>query len=174
MKVTHYRDRKPNGQFAKESIRDGKKKMSLYKQIIWLVFITELMYLGCVYADKVKAEGLEASATPQTTENIEKDKIEIDVLKNIADCESGQRNKHGRAIKGTATHYAKNGQVLLNPNKNGSVDVGIMQINDDVWGRKATELGLNIMEEKDNIAMGEYIHEVRGTQDWYSSKSCWK
>lgn len=90
------------------------------------------------------------------------------VLARIAGCES-QGNP-----KSPGTHFAKNGQVLLSPNKNGSVDVGVMQINDDVWGATATQMGLNITIEKDNRAMAKWIYENRGTEDWSASAKCWR
>jgi len=168
IKIQHYRDRKPNGQFAKDALKGNIKKRSTFSNVIILVFVAELMYLGCVYADKVRASESEVINTVVTIEN------KVPILSRIADCESGERLQNGRAKKGTATHYAKNGQVKLNPNTNGSVDVGHYQINDDVWGKKATEMGLNIMVEKDNKAMAKWIYENRGTEDWYSSKKCWK
>ena len=81
------------------------------------------------------------------------------VLKRIAKCESGDM------------HY-KNGQVIFNANSNGTVDRGRYQIN-SVWDKKATELGLDLSKEKDNESMAMWIYENRGTEDWYSSKSCW-
>lgn len=95
------------------------------------------------------------------------------VLSRIADCESGVRNASGRSVTGSASQYDKNGQVVMRPNKNGSVDVGIMQINVATWGMKATALGYDLTSESDNKAMALWIYENRGTEDWYSSKSCW-
>ena len=89
------------------------------------------------------------------------------VLDRIAGCESEGNPKS----KGS--HYDRNGQVRLNANTNKSVDIGIMQINNQAWGKKATELGYNLMIEEDNKAMGKWIYANRGTQDWYSSKTCW-
>lgn len=82
------------------------------------------------------------------------------ILKRIAECESGN------------THYRKDGQVIFNPNSNGTVDVGKYQIN-TVWNTKATELGLDLTKEEDNEEMAEWIYANRGTEDWYSSKKCW-
>src|SRR5574343_730762 len=86
--------------------------------------------------------------------------IRANILERIAQCESGNK------------HYAKNGQVQINVNKNGTVDIGVMQIN-TVWFVKATELGLDITKEADNRAMAQWIYENRGTGDWYSSQKCW-
>ena len=84
----------------------------------------------------------------------------IPVMERIAKCESGNM------------HF-KNGQVIINVNSNGSYDSGRYQIN-SIWNKKATELGLNLMVEKDNEAMARWIYVNRGTEDWYSSKSCWQ
>lgn len=95
------------------------------------------------------------------------------VLARIADCESGQRNpKTGRAIKGTATQYDKNGQVLMRTNSDKTVDVGYMQINSKNFA-EATKLGYDLTKKEDNIAYAKYIYANRGTEPWYSSSSCW-
>lgn len=108
--------------------------------------------------------------TYATQEKIIKEVIEKDspVMDRIAGCESeGNRNSKG-------SHLGKDGQVRTNANQNKSVDIGKYQINQSVWGKKATELGLNLWEEKDNKAMAEWIYANRGTEDWYSSKKCWQ
>lgn len=87
--------------------------------------------------------------------------IKAPVLERIAKCESG------------GSHYDKNGQVQLNANTNGSVDIGVYQINNKAWGHKATELNLNLMVEEDNRKMAQYIYETHGTEPWYPSKKCW-
>ena len=86
---------------------------------------------------------------------------ETPILDRIAKCESG------------GLHFGKNGQVMMNVNQNGSIDIGVMQINNKAWSVKATELGFNLTDEKDNRAMAKWIYENRGTQDWYSSAKCW-
>ncbi len=86
---------------------------------------------------------------------------EAPVLTRIAKCESGNK------------HIGSNGQVILNANTNGSVDVGVMQINERIWGKKATELGLNLWVEKDNRAFGKYLYDNFGTEPWVWSKACW-
>jgi hypothetical protein len=95
------------------------------------------------------------------------------VLARIADCESGARKANGKAVAGSATHY-RYGQVAVNGNTNGSVDIGRYQINMSVWSKKANELGLDLSKEADNYKMALWIYENRGTGDWYSSESCWK
>lgn len=89
------------------------------------------------------------------------DKTIPSVLKNIAQCES-------------STGHYKNGQVVVNVNKNGTYDIGKYQINVKVWGEKANELGLDLTDEEDNEEMALYIFKNNGTEDWYSSRHCWR
>lgn len=103
---------------------------------------------------------------------LEQPQKEAPIMERIADCESGKRDKHGRGIPGSASHYGPSGQVLMTPNNNGTVDVGKYAVN-SVWFKKATELGLDLTVEKDNKAMADWIYANRGTEDWYPSKSCW-
>lgn len=93
-------------------------------------------------------------------EVIKEVEMQAPILDRIAKCES-------------PTGHWKKGQVSLNANTNQSVDIGKYQINNQAWGAKATELGLNLMVESDNEAMAKWIYANRGTQDWYSSKACW-
>jgi hypothetical protein len=99
------------------------------------------------------------------------------ILYAIADCESGKRNTNGKAIKGSASHYDSNGQVLVrgNSEKNrASVDIGKYQINSYYWGKKATELHLNLFNEKDNEQMALYIfNNATGSDAWSASRGCW-
>lgn len=84
------------------------------------------------------------------------------VMDRIAKCESQSK------------HFAKNGQVLVMGNTNKSVDVGKYQINQQVWGAKATELGYNIFTEEGNKSMAYWIYKNHGTEPWYSSQKCWQ
>ncbi len=88
------------------------------------------------------------------------------VLDRIADCESGT----GKA--GSATHF-KNGQVVMNANTNGTIDIGKYQVNLTYWGKKATDLGLDLTKEVDNKKMAEFIYQNYGTGDWSASQKCW-
>lgn len=125
-------------------------------RLVWILVITGIV---------VGIYELGAYTNPKTiitkAEVIKEVPIKASVLDRIAQCESGNR------------HYSKNGQVQINVNKNGTVDIGVMQIN-TVWFAKATELGLDITKEADNKAMAQWIYENRGTQDWYSSAKCWQ
>lgn len=88
------------------------------------------------------------------------------VLDRIADCESGN------GTKGSATQY-KNGQVVMNANTNGTIDIGKYQVNLTYWGKQATALGFDLTKEADNKAMAEWIYANKGTGDWSSSQKCW-
>ncbi len=81
------------------------------------------------------------------------------VLKKIMACEG-------------KSQHAKNGQITYNVNNNGSIDLGIMQIN-SVHFALATKLGYDLTKEEDNIKFGQYLYFNFGTEPWYSSKSCW-
>lgn len=85
---------------------------------------------------------------------------EAPVLERIAKCESGG-------------HHFRNGQVVINPNKNGTVDVGLFQIN-SIWNKKATEMGLDLTKEADNRKFAEWMYANKGTGDWSASQACWK
>lgn len=86
---------------------------------------------------------------------------EAPVMTRIAVCESGNKQMI-------------NGQVILNANTNGSVDIGAYQINNRLWGKKATELGYNLMVEKDNRAFANYLYKNYGTGAWKWSSKCWQ
>lgn len=98
-----------------------------------------------------------------------------EVLKNIADCESGKRTKDGKAIKGSATHYSSDGEVLLgrlNDPQYG-VDIGKYQVNEYFHGKRAKELGLDLYNEQDNETYALTLYEESGTQPWSASQNCW-
>lgn len=94
-------------------------------------------------------------------EVIKEVKAHAPVLDRIFKCESNGK------------HTSPNGQVILNANNNGSVDIGIAQINERLWGKKATELGYNLFIEADNRAFAQYLYENYGTEPWVWSKACW-
>ncbi len=82
------------------------------------------------------------------------------VMDRIAMCESSNQ------------HF-ENGQVKLNGNKNTSVDIGKYQINSDIWGKTATDMGYDLMKEKDNEAFAYFIFKNYGTAPWKASAGCW-
>lgn len=96
-----------------------------------------------------------------TVEKIVTVEMESPVMQRIAKCESGN------------THFdPKTKQVLVRTNTNKSYDQGKFQIN-SIWNSKATELGYNLMVEKDNEAFAMYLYKTHGTEPWVYSKSCW-
>ena len=129
-------------------------------------FIGRVVLLGLIGFVLWGAFKLGAELNPATiytkAEVIKEVPIKAPVMDRIAVCESGGQ------------HLDKNGQVQLNANTNGSVDIGKYQINNKAWGKKATELNLNLFVEEDNKAMAQYIYETHGTEPWYSSKKCWQ
>lgn len=102
------------------------------------------------------------SVTYAVSEKIVEVPIQAPVLDRIAKCES----------KGS--HLGLNGQVVMNGNTNGSVDIGLFQINEKVWGKKATEMGLDLTKEADNKKFAQYLYENFGTEPWNSSRHCWQ
>lgn len=85
--------------------------------------------------------------------------ISAPVMERIAKCESN------------ASHY-RNGQVIMNANKDRTVDIGYYQIN-SIHAKKATELGYDLTQEADNKAFGLWLYKNYGTEPWYSTKDCW-
>lgn len=128
-------------------------KMSLIATVIVLIFTAGQWSVP---------EHISAQTITQTEE------FKAPVLERIAGCESEGNPKS----KGS--HYGKDGQVRTNANPNGTVDIGKNQINQKVWGKKATELGYDLFVEKDNDAMAKWLYLNYGTEPWYSSEKCWK
>lgn len=84
------------------------------------------------------------------------------VMTRIINCESG-----GKHIN------PKTGQIQLHVNNDGSVDIGIAQINSTHFAT-ATKLGYDLTKEKDNLAYATWLYQNSGTQPWYSSQACWQ
>lgn len=82
------------------------------------------------------------------------------IMEKIARCESG------------GTHYRKDGTLIKNVNKNGTIDFGKFQIN-SAWEAKAASMGMNIYLSDGNEAFAYSLSENRGTEDWYGSKHSW-
>jgi hypothetical protein len=98
---------------------------------------------------------------------------DLPILDRIGDCESGQRNKEGKPIAGTATQFAKDGQVILNANSNHTVDIGKYMINNNVWGETATKMGDDLMTEQGNTNFAIWLFTNKGDSAWEDSSSCW-
>ena len=101
-----------------------------------------------------------STSTVEASVNTVEVKTEAPVLQRIYKCESGNHQ------------FAPSGQVLMKPNTNGTVDVGIAQIN-TVWFAQASKLGFDLTTEKGNKAMAEWLYANKGTSVWYSSSACW-
>lgn len=86
---------------------------------------------------------------------------ESPVLDRIAMCESDNM------------HIGKNGQVVVHGNTNGSVDVGRYQINVQIWGQTATDLGYDIFTDEGNTNMAQWLFKNKGSEPWVYSKKCW-
>ena len=86
---------------------------------------------------------------------------DIPVMVNIAYCESRDRQ------------YEPDGSVFENvPNTNGTVDIGVMQINDIHTGNASDE-NYNLNSVEGNTAYARKLYEKYGTAPWNSSKQCW-
>ncbi|GEM_PF-6590694 len=69
--------------------------------------------------------------------------------------------------------FNKDGTVVINKNRNGSVDRGMYQINsqhDDL----ARRLGHNPLTEEGNKAMADYLFAKNGLRDWDASRHNWE
>lgn len=117
--------------------------------------------IGVYVSSTIGAVVYAQTATPEVMLK-EVEKVVLDnsvppILEKIMKCESGGK------------HYDKNGQVLINRTQ----DIGIMQINVPIWGKKAHEMGLNLSVEADNIEFGMWLYKNKGTEPWVHSKPCW-
>lgn len=151
---------------------NGKKVEYLYLHLTWwgrlkLVvkrFLKRVFLIGLILLTAwglLKIGGYINPTTIVTKAEIIKEvPRKAPVLERIAKCESN--NSHFR-----------NGQVLVVGNTNKSVDIGKFQINNIIWGAKATEMGLDLMKESDNEKFAEYLYETYGTEPWVWSKKCW-
>jgi len=83
------------------------------------------------------------------------------LMKNIASCESSYRHfSDGGVLKGVVN----------------SKDVGLFQINENLWSGKAMELGYDIYEVEGNIRMAVWLakSDYNGFNNWKASEPCWK
>jgi len=145
-------------------------KLKVKRMFARLIFLSIIVGIG--YGIFTAGRYINPPVVYTKQEVIKEVPVKAPIMDMIADCESGKRLPNGRAVKGSARHYGLSGQVLMTGNTNKSVDVGKYAIN-SVWFSKATEMGLDITKEEDNKKMAQWIYENRGTEDYYSSKSCW-
>lgn len=133
-----------------------KKRIDNFLRKLAIVFL--IFAFGVIVSKVYLAETITVT---EVKEVVVESKAKYPVLERIAKCES------------TNNHFDKSGQVLVVGNKNGSVDIGKYQINNRVWGKKAKELGYDLMIEKDNEAFAIYLYTTLGTEPWVWSKKCW-
>ncbi len=134
--------------------------IATYKKTILMVALIEVVLWALTGAIIVGR----TTVNPQIVRAEVKVEVPVEVnapiMDKIMSCESGGK------------HYAKNGQVVFKANTNGTVDIGIMQIN-SVWSVTATKMGYDLTKESDNKAFGMWLYKNKGTEPWYSSKACW-
>lgn len=135
------------------------KVRRLIRKAIMVSFLGALVGIGLFIGKNSMAETVYVNVTNEKVVTVEVDS-KAPVLERIAKCES--EGKH-----------MTNGQVTVNGNTNGSVDIGKYQINMAVWGKKAAEMGLNLAIEADNEAFATYLYKNLGTEPWVWSKKCW-
>jgi|GEM_PF-3194963 len=151
-----------------DNIYCGKTKMQVFRykakrlavRVVFVIIAMDIIgwsgVAGYHYAKKnIVPEIVEAEVIKEVM--IESD---APVMARIFKCESGGK------------HLGKNGQIIIGVNTNGTVDIGIAQIN-TVNFAQATKLGFDITKEKDNIAFAKWLYANRGSEPWYSSKGCW-
>jgi hypothetical protein len=93
-------------------------------------------------------------------------------LERIAACEStGDPD-------GIPRQFKSDGSILWgNDPKTGQPihrDIGMLQINEWVWGNLARSMGDDLTTEKGNFAFGLYLYQKYGVAPWSASKNCWQ
>lgn len=72
----------------------------------------------------------------------------------------------------SSQQFAKDGQVTIHVNKNGTYDIGQYQIN-SIWNATATKMGYNLTLQKDNEAFALWLFDNYGSTPWNSSSANW-
>lgn len=142
--------RQINGRFS--SLKAAVKRF--FHRLFQIVAVAAVLALAFV----VGGAFYSTSTVTATTTTVE---AAAPILDRIAMCES-----HGHQLN-------PNGQVLLNINTNGTVDVGKFQIN-SIHEAEATKLGYDLFTEEGNTAYAKYLYANKGTGDWSSSAHCWQ
>lgn len=138
--------------------------MKAIKKIVrkFAVIVSAIMVTGSVGFTGYKT--YEWTAVPKTVFADREVVVEVqkraEVMDRIAKCEG-------------KTQFKKNGDVVMNLNKNNSWDVGKYQINEATWGPTAAKMGVNIFTEEGNEKFAYWLYQTRGTEPWIYSKSCW-
>lgn len=134
--------------------------------ITWSIQTRPMVIVHNVQADETHEVILIATTSNELPEE----------LMRIADCESGNRDKNGKGIKGSARHYTEDGEVLvgrMNKPELG-VDIGKFQINEYFHKERAEEMGLNLYNEHDNEQYALMLYKESGNSPWEASRSCWQ
>jgi len=80
---------------------------------------------------------------------------------------AGFKSQEAKTVTCIAIHESGKNPHAVNKglNKNGSADIGLMQINDKIWLRGACK-GLNLYRAYDNIKCAKIIHDIQGFTAW--------
>lgn len=152
MKIIHWK-RDSKGKYSSFKVKARAFSRAFVKRLAVGYTAFALMFIGALAADgQVKVKTVEAEATVATTTT-----AIPPILQKIAKCES-------------KTGQYKDGQVTINA----SQDLGKFQINLPIWAKKATAMGLNLADEKDNTTFALYLFDNYGTSPWNSSAKCWQ
>ena len=136
-----------------------KHNRSKIKKIVVRTAIFTAIGITLLYAhiDYQRQYGISQDIIIQTAVARVDKKDVPEILKKICKAESG------------CSHLDKNGQVLINKTQ----DAGKYQINIPIWGKKASEMKLNLFVEKDNETFAIWLLENYGSVPWDSSKRNW-
>jgi hypothetical protein len=94
------------------------------------------------------------------------------LLRRISACEiTGDPNGTPRQFLPDASVLWGNDPTTGRPIKR---DVGILQINEWVWGKLAASMGDDLAAEAGNIAFGKWLFDKQGSAPWTASKGCWQ
>lgn len=143
--------------FARAKARLNRFVAGSLKVVVAILILSASTFIVVDHAKKVFAFDGTETVYEKVIERVETPNEIPPILAKIAKCESG------------GTHLDKNGQVLINKTK----DVGLYQINVGIHGKKASELGLDLYNERDNEAFAVYLFENYGSEPWIHSKKCW-
>ncbi|MEK7176899.1 MAG: hypothetical protein AAB719_01180 [Patescibacteria group bacterium] len=126
------------------------------------------LLLGVLMDDGPNLSKPVASAmVTETTENGWNLPTEI-VLSIIADCESGDKCQPG-----TGRQFNKDGSVVTNKNKDGTIDIGKWQINSR-HEVEAKANNIDLTTEEGNQAFTMRLYKREGLNPWKASRSGWE
>lgn len=147
-----------------------KVKKFLFRTFIWSIIIA----IG--YGIFMAGRYVNPAVVYTKQEVIKEVNAKAPILEKIAQAESHKSHYcTAELVKASMCRKSEIGQVLArsNSDKYKSIDVGYYQINLYYWGDKATEKGLDLFNEEDNKAMGEWIFQNYGSEPWNSSGRNW-